>query len=321
MRVLVLGATGFIGGQVARAAHEAGHEVRALRRRPGATGAVGDLPIAWCEGDLGDEAALVDAMQGCEVLFHAAGYAPDTERSVPKALRLGVEQTRRVLRAAARAGLERVVYTSSLSTIGPPPPGADRPADERDGYTPGSTGNAYYEAKWAMEHEALRAHVAGQWVAMLCPTAVFGPGDVKPSTGRILLEVARGRIPLGIEAVANVVDGRDVGLAHVRAAERAASGERIIVGGHNVDIADALRLAAEIAGVRPPRRSLSLRTTTGLLRAADALRLPIPATMRALPCWQPLNAEKGWRTLGFRPRPLDETIRDTIDWFRQNGYL
>lgn len=321
MRAVVLGATGFIGGQIARAACDAGYEVHALRRRPNATGAVGDLPIAWCAGDLDDSDSLIRAMQGCDVLFHAAGYAPDTERSVPRALRTGVAQMRRVLDAAAATGVERVIYTSSLSTIGPPPPGADRLADERDGYLPGSTGNAYYEVKWAMEHEALRAAIAGLPVVSLCPTAVFGPGDVKPSTGRILLEVARGRIPVGIEQVANVVDGRDVGLAHIRAVEHSIPGERTIIGGHNVAITEALRLAAEIAEVRPPRRSLSLRTTAVLLRAADVLRLPIPATMRALPQWQALNAEKGWHTLGFQPRPLEDTIRDTIDWFRANAYL
>ena len=166
MRVLVLGATGFIGGQIARAACQAGWDVHGLRRRAGATGAVGDLPITWHPGDLADEASLLAAMQGCEVLFHAAGYAPDTVRSVRRAVREGAAQARRVFESAQRAGVSRVVYTSSLATIGPPPPGAERLADERDAYRPGSTWNSYYEVKWLMEMEALRAEMAEQKAAV-----------------------------------------------------------------------------------------------------------------------------------------------------------
>lgn len=320
-RALVLGATGFIGGQIARAACAAGFEVHGLRRRPGAVGAVGDQPLVWHEGDLSNPASLEAAMQGCEVLFHAAGYAPRTERSVPQAVRQGVSEMRNVLEAARRAGVRRVVYTSSLSTIGPPPPGSGRLADERDGYLPGSTGNAYYEVKWAMEHEALRATLSGLPVVILCPTAVFGPGDVKPSTSEILLRLARGQLPFGVDQETNIVDGRDVALAHIRAATQGTPGRRYIIGGHNLNVAEALRQAAEVLGVRPPRWTLSTGTVARLLRVADAVRLPIPATMRAIPYWQPLNSRKGQETFGFIPRPFEETVRDTVDWFREHGYL
>lgn len=228
---------------------------------------------------------------------------------------------RAVLDAAGDAGIGRFVYTSSLSTIGSPPPGADRLADERDGYLPGSTGNPYYEVKWAMEHEALRAARDGLPVVILCPTAVFGPGDVKPSTSRILLELIKGRLPVAVDMVINVVDGRDVALAHVRAVSRGAPGERYIVGGHNLAIPDAFRQAAAIAGVRPPRVTLSLSTTRTLLTLGDALRLPIPATMRALPRWRPLNTEKARRAFDLEPRPFAETVRDTAAWFREHGYV
>jgi dihydroflavonol-4-reductase len=321
MRVLVLGATGFIGGQIVRAACEAGMDVHALRRRAGAVGAVGDLPLTWHQGDLNDPPGLEAAMRGCEVLFHAAGYYPYTGRNIPRATRRAAQEMRAVLGAARRAGVGRVVYTSSLTTIGPPPPGSTRLADERDGYTPGSVRNPYYEAKWAMEHEALRATLSGLPVVILVPAAVFGPGDVKPTTGELLLLLAKGRIPLGVDVVTNIVDGRDVALAHVRAAAQGTPGERYIVGGHNLNVGQALQEAAEVIGVRPPRRILSRRTVVALLKFADLLRLPIPATMRALPHWQPLNCEKGWQTFGFTPRPYEETVRDTVGWFRENGYL
>ncbi len=321
MRVCVLGATGFIGGQIARAAHEQGMEVHALRRRAGVVGAIGDLPVAWHEGDLADTASLEAALQGCDVLFHAAGYYPYHEYDVRGAARDGAGQMRRVLGAARHAGVARVVYTSSFTTIGSPPPGSDRLADERDGYLPGSSRNPYYEAKWLMEMEALRATQSGLPVVTLCPTAVFGPGDVKPSTSRILLDLAKGRLPVAVDAVNNFVDGREVALAHVRAVTQGLPGERYIVGGHNLNVGDALREAARAIGVREPRLMLRRETAGTLLRVAGALRLPIPATMRALLLWQPLNTEKGWQAFGLTPRPYADTVRDTVAWFRENGYL
>ncbi len=321
MRVLVLGATGFIGGQIARAAHEASMEVHGLRRRPGVVGAVGDLPVTWHEGNLANGESLYRAMRGCEVLFHAAGYAPRLERRIACATRIAVEEMRRVLGAARRAGVSRVVYTSSLSTIGSPPPGEMRLADERDGYLPGSVRSSYYEAKWHMEHEALRATLEGLPVVILCPTAVFGPGDVKPSTSELVLRLAKRQLPLSVDIEVNIVDGRDVALAHVRAAMLGQPGQRYIIGGHNMNVRDAMQRAAAVIGVRPPRRTLSVAAVQRLIRAADLLRLPLPETMRALPHWQPLNTEKAYRVFGLMPRPYEETIRDTVGWFRENGYL
>ncbi len=321
MRALVLGATGFIGGQIVRAAYAAGIEVHGLRRRTGAVGAVGDVPVIWREGDINQPDTLYEAMQGMDVLFHAAAYYPETERNVRYAMQRGVHEMRTVLETARRAGVGRVIYTSTLSTIGPPPPGAGRLADERDAYLPGSTWNAYYEAKWAMELEAVRAARDGLAVVILCPTAVFGSGDVKPTTGKLLLMLAKGRMPLAVDAVINMVDGRDVALAHVRAATLGTSGERYIIGGHNLNIAEALREAARIVGVRPPTLTLSMRTASRLLRLAEVLHLPLNATMRALPYWQPLNPLKGWQTFDLVPRPFEETVRDTVAWFREHRYL
>jgi dihydroflavonol-4-reductase len=322
MRAIVLGATGFIGGQIARCAHEAGMDVHGLRRRAGAVGAIGDVPVIWHEGNLDDEESLTAAMRGCDVLFHAAGYyPPGTERSVRRAVRLGASEMRRVLGAARAAGVRRVVYTSSLTTIGAPPKGSGRLADERNGYLPGSTRNPYYEAKWAMEHEALRAAQDGLSVIILCPTAVFGPGDVKPTTGKIMLMVAKGQLPMGVDVEANVVDGRDVAQAHVQAATHGAPGERTLIGGYNVNVADALREAARVLGVKAPGRTLSVRTAARLLSIADVLRLPIDSTMRALPHWTALNCEKGQQMFGLTPRPFEDTVRDTVAWFREHGYL
>ncbi len=321
MRVLILGATGFIGGQIARVTCAAGLEVCGLRRAAGAVGAAGDLSIRWIEGDLSDSTRLAQAMRGCDVLYHAAAYYPYFERDPGRAAAHARGQIRLLIAAARDAGIRRVVYTSSLTTIGGPPAGEDRLADERDAYVPGSTRNAYFEAKWVMEQEALGASGRDLEVVALIPTGVFGPGDVKPTTGQLLRDLARGRMPLGVDVVTNFVDGRDVALAHLRAAEQGAPGERYIIGGHNLSVGEMLREAAHAAGVRPPVATLPRGAAIRLVRLGAALHLPIPELARGLEYFQPLNSEKGWKTFALTPRPFADTARDTIAWFRQNGYL
>jgi dihydroflavonol-4-reductase len=323
MNVLVLGATGFIGGQIARAALEAGWTVRALRRRPNAVGALGDVAdrVEWAPGSL-NGATLSEVMRGCDVVFHAAAFYAERTKDVTGSVRHGVTEMRHVLAAFAASGAKRLVYTSSLTTVGRSPD-AHRLADERDFYIPHSTNSAYYESKYVMEMEAYRAAAGGLDVVILCPTAVFGPGDVKPTTGAPLIEVARGRAPASFEATVNIVDGRDLASAHIAAAQRGQSGQRYIIGGHNVTLSEALKVAAQEAGVALPRWRISRRLVLGLIRAMDILPFAVlPDTMRMVGHLQPLNTSKAQRELGLaEPRSLQNTVKDTLAWFRANEYL
>jgi dihydroflavonol-4-reductase len=348
LNVLVFGATGFIGGHIARAALARGWRVRALRRRPGAVGAIGDVAdqIEWIQGALpfrhserseesqsrrtetlrreaaqGDRSAsLREAMGGCDVAFHAAAAYPHATSDITGWVRRSVTQMRAVLAAAADAGVGRLVYTSTLTTVGPPQE-AGRLADERDFYVPGTSGSAYYEAKFAMEMEAFRASAEGLPIVILNPTAVFGPGDVKPTTGELLLRVAKGQFPFYFRAMINMVDGRDVAAAHIAAAERGRIGQRYILGGHNLTLKDGLTIAARGAGVAQPRWEIPRQMVDALIGASNWLRLPLPDNVKTMRLWQPLNSEKAQRELGLHPRPFEETARDTIAWFRENHYL
>jgi dihydroflavonol-4-reductase len=328
MRALVLGATGFIGGQIARTLLDRGYSVRALRRPSSSTLAIDSLPIELVRGDLRDRASLLAAMRGADALFHAAAYYPHNSLAPRRSLRVAVAGMRNVLESAREAGVGRVVYTSSLSTIGPPA-GGRALADERDLYLPGSVADPYFEVKWAMECEAYRAAAAGQDVVVLCPTVVFGPGDVKPTTGVALVALARGIMPAYVEGNTNVVDARDVAQAHVEALERGRAGERYILGGENTTVGATLQLAARLAGVAPPRVRLPVRLALAAGKIGEAALLALPGrpflpfneAVQMIRHGRHYDCGKARRELSLGSRPLDETIRDSLEWFRSHGYL
>lgn len=320
---LVLGATGFIGGQIVRAALRRGWRVAGLRRVPGAVGDLGDLApdrLEWFQGDLDDVGTLVNAMRGRSVVFHCAGAYGHNPRTMARDIARAVGQMRNVLTAARQAASGRLIYTSSYTTIGRPSE-AGRLADERDFYVPGSSGDPYYEMKWAMEVEALAAARAGLPVVVLCPVAVFGPGDVHLSVSGPLLMAARGRLPVYLDAPISVIDVRDAAAAHLAAGEADRPAERILLSGHNVRLYDVLAGAARAAGVRPP----TIKLGAGLVRAAAAIGQLAPggqaSFLKTIPLWQPVSNARAVATLGLRPRPLAETLADTVAWFRARGVL
>jgi dihydroflavonol-4-reductase len=323
---LVLGSTGCIGNNVTRACLQAGWTVRALHRASSKTWMLDGLEVERVIGDLSDPQSLRSAMEGCDVVMHSAAYYALHSLDLAGSLRDAVQGMRHVLQAARDTGVGRLVYTSSLTTIGPPAE-PDRLSDERDFYLPGSTQSAYFESKWAMEAEAWRAIAQDQPVIIVNPTAVFGPWDVRPATGEILLNVAKGRFPAWIDLEVNVVDARDVGQGHVQAAERGRVGQRYILGGDNLHLREALALTAAEAGVKPPGRKASLGLVSRLVRAGEAVgRLPLVEPLplehfKTLGEWRALNVTKAHDELGLEARPFLETVRDTLAWFREYGYL
>ncbi len=323
LRCCVLGATGFIGGQIARAVLTRGWAVRGVRHRAGTVGALGDIAakIEWVEADLSDPASLVTALQGCPLVFHAAAYYPQRIRDPWAAIRHGLSGMRNLLAAARTVGTRRLVYTSSLSTVGPPS-ASGRLANEEDLYLPGSVTTPYFEVKWAMEQEAMRAAATGLNVVVTLPTIVLGPGDVKPTTSGLLLMVARRRLRWAVEGTVNVVDGRDLAAWHVLAAERGEAGRRYILGGHNITIREMLTTMAEAAEVPPPRRELPLGLVEWAGRIGARLGVPSAGQVRAIRHWQPVDTERARRELGTpAARPFIDTCRDTLSWFREHGYL
>ncbi len=298
--------------------------MRGLRRVPGATGHIAQAEVSWYEGDIDHPGSLAQAFDGVEVVFHAAGYYPRHSRNVPFQVAHAVKQTRNVIMAARRTEVSRLVFTSTLTTIGIPPSSEKRLADERDHYLPGSLArSAYYECKYAMESEMLRAAACGLPAVIVNPTAVFGPGDLNLTLGGTLLAVARGWIVAWLPAQINVVDVRDVAQAQIRASEVGRVGERYILGGHNMTLRDLINMAAEVAGVSPPRFEIPLSLVDLIVWLGD--RIPtldlLGNHLRAVRQWQGYNCIKSQRKLDLNPRPLEITLREALDWFQTHGQI
>ena len=326
INILVLGAAGFIGGHIAKKAQDVGWKVYGFRRNSSSVGHLQNQDIAWVEGDLDDFSSLKAAMVGMDYVFHAAGYYPTDydPRKFSQQISFAAEQMKNVVRATREAGVKRLIYTSTMSTIGFPPENENQLADERDFYKPGSlSDNGYYEAKCAMENIALEAARVGYDIVVLNPTVVFGPGDVHHSTGEILLMIAGGKARVVPPGTINIIDVRDAAAAHISAARSGKTGERYILGGANYSIPEAVAIIADIAGTKPPSFTLPSWVLNFYIRLADFLPfIPYaPFHLRANKHWQGYNMDKAVRELNLQSRFLEETVRDSLRWFSHRGIL
>ena len=323
---LVLGATGFIGGHIAKKAQDVGWQVYGFRRNEGSEGHLQNQEINWVKGDLEDYESLLAAMKGMDYVFHAAAFTPPDQnpKHVPIHIEKAEYQIKGILKATREARIKRLIYTSSLTTIGSPPPGSDRLADERDNYQVGSLpGNGYYECKAIMEKSILEAASVGYDVVVLNPSLVLGPGDTHLSTGEILLMVAKGKAKAVPPGTINVIDVRDAAAAHINAARIGRQGERYILGGMNYSILEAVSIMADLAGVQPPSFTLQPWMIDLYIKAAGILPfIPYPHShLRAFKHWQGYDTSKARKELQLQTRLLEETIRDSLKWFSNQGIL
>jgi len=324
--ILVLGASGFIGGHIAKKALDVGWRVHGFRRNPANVGHLLNQEIRWIDGSLEDYPSLLQAMSGMDYVFHAAASYPGdgNPAHVEKHVQTSSNQMKNVIRATREAKVKRLIYTSSLTTIGSPPENETRLADERDFYIPGTLpDNAYHEVKAAMENLALEASGVGYDIVILNPTLVLGPGDVHISTGEILLMFATGKAKAIPPGVVNVIDVRDVAEAHINAARIGKRGQRYILGGSNYRIEEAAAIFADIADVKPPLMTLPTWLVDLYIKAGDAVPFIPPAHdhVRAYKHWQGYNIEKAQKELNLQSRFLEETVRDSLRWFRNQGAL
>jgi len=326
--ILITGASGFVGAAVARSLVNAGHKVRALVRPTSSRVNLADPRLDIVEGDLLDAGSIERAMKDIRFLFHVAADYRLWARNPDDIVRTNVEGSRLVMTAALRAGVERVVYTSSVATLKARPDGT--PSDETFPLDAKSAAGAYKYSKVAAER-MVAAMVAEQNLpaVIVNPSTPIGPGDVRPTpTGRIIVEAAAGRMPGFIDTGLNLVHVDDVAAGHLLAWQNGRIGERYILGGQNVLLGDMLRDIARFVGRAPPRLRLPRRLLFPIAYGAEAIahftgREPFVTTtgLRLAKDRMFFSSAKAERDIGYRARPYGEAIADAITWFRQNGYL
>jgi len=324
---LVTGATGFVGGAVARQLVAAGHAVRAMARSGSTRGTPADLNVQWVTGDLVTQEGLAEAVAGCRYVFHVAAdyrlWVPDPEPMY----RANVEGTEALLRAAAGAGVERIVYTSSVATLGHVREGV---ADEDTPVTLVSRVGHYKRSKYLAEQRVLALHQEISLpVVIVNPSTPIGPGDVKPTpTGRIIVDAARGRIPAYVDTGLNIVHVDDVAGGHLQALRRGRVGEKYILGGTDMTLAQILAEVAKLRNRRPPRVRLPRAPLVPLAAIAEALaRLTgkpprfsrDELRMAARPMY--FSSAKAMKELDYRYRSPQLAIGDALQWFERHGYL
>lgn len=326
-KILVVGATGFVGGHIARALDRQGYAVRAIRRETSETWHLEGVDLEWVYADLDEPETLDEAVAGCAGVIHAAGYYPGDALDVDAARRRGVSQLRHLFDACLAHRVARVVYISSPATLGI---GADADAvlDEHDFYVPGTVDNAYFEVKQAMEAEVYRYVRRGLPVVITIPSAIFGPGDLKPTTGRLLLAVARGRLPATIGRWVNVVDVRDVASSIIAALERGRPGRRYILGGANMSVDELVEGICEKVSATPPRFHLPVspvrKAARFIERAGRTVGVDMPPMLVGLDLVaraRRLSDERARAELNHQSRAVESTLSDALAWFQTHDYL
>lgn len=325
--MLVTGATGFVGSAVVRTLLEAGQRVRALVRATSRLDNLRGLDVETVTGDLCAPESLEAAVQGCRGVFHVAADYRMWVRRPSELYATNVRGSRNLLLAAGRAGVQRVVYTSSVATLGTTADGS--PADEETAASYADMIGDYKRSKFLAERKVRAlANIHGIDVVIVNPAAPAGPRDIKPTpTGRMILDAARGRMPAYVDTGLDIVHVDDVAAGHWLAWQQGTRGRRYILGGENLTLREILTRVAQISGHRPPRFRLPPDAVLPVARVAEAWarvsgREPL-VTVAGVELSRKrmfFSHARATRELGYRPRPAQAALEDAVKWFDAHDY-
>jgi len=327
MRNLVTGGTGFVGAAVVHALVTAGQAVRVLVRPGADLRNLDGLPVERAHGDLQEPASLRAAIKGCQRVYHVAALYSFWEPDPRRFYRVNVEGTRRLLEAAEAEGVERIVYTSTVGTLGHRPDG--RPADEETPVSLDHMIGHYKRSKFLAEAEARRAAARGVPVVIVNPSAPVGPRDIKPTpTGKMIVDYLNRGMPAYIDTGLNLIDVDDVAHGHLLAAERGKIGERYILGHRNMTLREIFALLERLTGIPAPRVRLPHALVLPLAYASQALsdwitrrppRIPLEGVKMAKRRMF-FDASKAVRELGLPQSPIEGALERAVRWFIEHGY-
>ena len=332
-RAAITGVTGLVGGNLAEALLRDGHAVVAVRRGSSRVDHLAHLDLEWVQGDLADAASLERAFEGADVVFHCAAAVQISPRVTPLLHEGNVVGTRNVMDAVRRAKVARLVHCSSVTAAAVSDGSRDVTEDDAWNFPEHGLADGYATTKHQSQEEVLAAArdtgPDGIDAVVVQPTYMFGPYDVRPSSGQMVLEIARRKIPTAAPGGQNIVDVRDVARGMILAWERGRRGEKYILGGQNVTYAEMFRRIARVLDVPPPRWSAPFAVAWlvgAVAEAANALigrDSPVSrSTVRyAYHRGYRFSIAKAQRELGYAPGDPDEGIRACVAWMREHGAL
>lgn len=327
MKAFVTGATGFIGASIVRELLKEGFHVRVLARHGSDRRNLHGLDVEIVEGDLLDPDSLRQGMRGCEVLYHAAADYRLWTRDPASMYAINVDGTRNILEVALMEGISRVVYTSSVGTLGNP--GDGTPGTESTPVTFADMVGDYKKSKFLAEREAEAFVGRGLPLVIVNPSTPVGPYDVKPTpTGKIIVDFLNRAMPAYLDTGLNIIDVEDCARGHILAARHGRIGEKYILGNENLTLRQIFGMLEKVTGLRAPRLRLPY---TPILMAAYVNEAMARATGREpmIPLagvqmarkFMFFDSSKAVRELGLPQRPAFEALERAVEWFRSNGYV
>ncbi|MEQ1816383.1 MAG: hopanoid-associated sugar epimerase [Nitrosomonas sp.] len=327
MKSLVTGATGFLGSAVMRCLLTAGHEVRVLVRPDSDRRNLENFPVEITEGDLREHQSLGRAIKGCDNLFHVAAdyrlWVPDPETMHE----INVNGTRALILAATEEGIKRIVYTSSVATLGLKQDGSSANEDTPSNFT--AITGYYKRTKYLAEQMVKQLTDEHQLPLIIVnPSTPIGPGDIRPTpTGRIVLDTLMGRMPAYVNTGLNIAHVDDIAYGHLLAYQYGKPGERYILGGDNMSLLQILQAIDAINGTQQNRINLPIGLMLPMAwfmeKIATFTHTEPRATLDSIHMAKKLmffSSEKAHRELGYQYRPSIEALKDAVKWFKENNY-
>ncbi|MHB1375898.1 MAG: hopanoid-associated sugar epimerase [Candidatus Humimicrobiaceae bacterium] len=329
MKILITGATGFIGSNITKKLVKAGYETNILIRKNSDLLNIKDLPVNIFYGDLTDFSSLKNSLKNCSALIHCAAFYSFWSRDPALFYNINVEGTKNILKAAFEAGVEKVVYTSSESTlnISKIPPEDSKALELND---LNNVAGDYKKSKILAEIEVLKMIEKGFPITIINPTTPIGPGDIKPTpTGRIVLDFINNKMPVYVNTGLNIIDVQDLADAHISAMQKDKNGKRYIVGNKNLTLKEIFEILEKITGILAPKREIPLRLIKPFAYMDEFVsgkilkkypRIPVAAVQTA--CKKRFfNCIRDTEELGIKLTPVENTFGKAVSWFRDNGYV
>ena len=326
MKTLVTGATGFLGSAIVRELLKDGVEVRILVWQNSDTRNIDGLDVEKVYGDIRDSESMKSALKGCDTLYQAAAlcalWAPNSKAFYD----INVEGTKTALNAALEQGLGKVVYTSSIATLGAH--GADSPAVEEAEFNLWNTGDHYSRSKYLGEVEALKIYEKGLPLVIVNPAVAIGMRDIEPGpSGKLIVDILNRKMPGYIDGGGNIIDVEDVARGHILAAQKGKIGEKYILGNENMSIVEYFELIEEVSGAKAPKFKIPypVALIMGYMYQFIAKITKKPPVITApmvkiASKYAYFDSSKAVNEMGLPQTPIKTTIEKAVNWFRENGY-